>query len=159
VSDRIPAIVRLAFICRPHRGLRSTKPVVASRFHLGKGGKERATPLHLEAVERLAAWLAHHGVKNDPAVPLFPAARTSRGLGRDGFRELPMTTRAVEKLIGRYVCALGLDPNVTVHSLRVTALTTARERGADNRVTYQSRSRQIEIRSTMFRVTFFCHRS
>ena len=41
-----------------------------------------------------------------------------------------MTTRAVEKLIGRYVEALGLDPNVTVHSLRVTALTTARERGS-----------------------------
>ena len=27
--------------------------------------------------------------------------------------------------------AIGLDPNVTVHSLRVTALTTARERGSD----------------------------
>ena len=40
-----------------------------------------------------------------------------------------MTTRAVEKLIERYVTALGLDANVTVHSLRVTALTTARERG------------------------------
>jgi integrase/recombinase XerD len=26
---------------------------------------------------------------------------------------------------------LGLDPNVAVHSLRVTALTTARERGSD----------------------------
>jgi len=68
---------------------------------MDKGGKERATPLHLEAVERLAAWLAHHGVKNDPATPLFPTARTSRGLGRDGFRDQPMTTRAVEKLIGR----------------------------------------------------------
>jgi integrase/recombinase XerD len=42
-----------------------------------------------------------------------------------------MTTRAVEKLIGRYVEALGLDLNVTVHSLRVTALATARERGSD----------------------------
>ena len=42
-----------------------------------------------------------------------------------------MSTQAVEKLIGRYVAALGLDPNVTVHSLRVTALTTARERGSD----------------------------
>ena len=28
----------------------------------------------------------------------------------------PMATRAVEKLIGRSVAALGLDPNVTVHS-------------------------------------------
>jgi integrase/recombinase XerD len=42
-----------------------------------------------------------------------------------------MTTRAVEKLIDRYVAALGLDAAVTVHSLRVTALTTARERGSD----------------------------
>jgi integrase/recombinase XerD len=42
-----------------------------------------------------------------------------------------MTTRAIEKLISRYVAALKLDPNVTVHSLRVTALTTARERGSD----------------------------
>lgn len=31
----------------------------------------------------------------------------------------------------RYVVKLKLDPEVTVHSLRVTALTTARERGAD----------------------------
>jgi integrase/recombinase XerD len=42
-----------------------------------------------------------------------------------------MTTRAVEKLVARYVAALKLDPNVTVHSLRVTPLTTARERGSD----------------------------
>jgi integrase/recombinase XerD len=97
----------------------------------GKGGKERTTPLHLEAVERLAAWLAVPGIRDDPAGPLFPAARSARGMGRDGFRPEPMSTRAVEKLIGRYVEALGLDPNVTVHSLRVTALTTARERGSD----------------------------
>ena len=37
VSDRNPAIVRLAFICRSRRGLRSTKLVVASRFHLPWG--------------------------------------------------------------------------------------------------------------------------
>jgi integrase/recombinase XerD len=97
----------------------------------GKGGKERTTPLHLEAVERLAAWLAAPGIKDDPAAPLFPAARSARGMGRDGFAAKAMTTRAVEKLIGRYVEALGLDPAVTVHSLRVTALTTARERGSD----------------------------
>jgi integrase/recombinase XerD len=96
----------------------------------GKGGKERTTPLHLEAVERLADCLAVPGIGN-PGGPLFPAAKLPRGMGRDGFAGPPMTTRAVEKLIGRYVAALGLDPNVTVHSLRVTALTTARERGGD----------------------------
>ena len=51
----------------------------------GKGGKERTTPLHLEAVERLAAWLAVPGISDDPAGPLFPAARSPRGMGRDGF--------------------------------------------------------------------------
>ena len=97
----------------------------------GKGGKERTTPLHVEAVERLAQWLACPGISDDPAKPLFPAARSPRGMGREGFRAEPMSTRAVEKLIGRYVATLKLDPNVTVHSLRVTALTTARERGCD----------------------------
>ncbi len=97
----------------------------------GKGGKERIVSLHLEAVERLNAWLAIPGVRNDQAGPLFPAAHSARGLGRDGFSTKPMTTRGVQKLIDRYVVALDLDPNVTVHSLRVTALTTARERGSD----------------------------
>jgi hypothetical protein len=68
----------------------------------GKGGKERTTPLHLEAVERLTAWLAVPGIKDDPAGPLFPAARSARGMGRDRFTATSMTTRAVEKLIGRY---------------------------------------------------------
>ena len=34
-------------------------------------------------------------------------------------------------LIDRYATRLGLDPAVSVHSFRVTALTTARERGAE----------------------------
>jgi integrase/recombinase XerD len=97
----------------------------------GKGGKERTTPLHLEAVERLAMWLAVPGIRDSSDGALFPAARSGRGKGHDGFRAVPMTTRAAEKLVGRYVAALGLDPAVTVHSLRVTALTTARERGSD----------------------------
>ncbi len=42
-----------------------------------------------------------------------------------------MTTRAVLKLIKCYVAALGLDPNVVTHSMRVMALTTVRERGSD----------------------------
>jgi integrase/recombinase XerD len=97
----------------------------------GKGNKERTTPLHMEGVEKLAAWLALPGIGSDPAAPLFRPQKSVRGSGRDGFHPKPMTTRAVEKLIERYVKVLGLDANVTVHSLRVTALTTARERGSD----------------------------
>ncbi len=42
-----------------------------------------------------------------------------------------MSRRAVQKLVEGYILRLKLDPNVTVHSLRVTAITTARERGSD----------------------------
>jgi integrase/recombinase XerD len=37
----------------------------------------------------------------------------------------------VENLVRKYASKIGLDSAVPVHSLRVTALTTARERGAD----------------------------
>lgn len=37
----------------------------------------------------------------------------------------------MQSLLYRYVGRLGLDPAVSVHSPRVTTLTTARERGCD----------------------------
>lgn len=96
----------------------------------GKGGKERRMPLHPEAVERLTEWLALLGEPQSWA-PLFRPVKTARGKGADGFLMTPLTRRGVQYLVRRYVEKLGLDPNVTVHSFRVTALTTARERGAD----------------------------
>ncbi len=97
----------------------------------GKGGKERIVPLHLEAVERLTAWLAVADIAPDRAGPLFRPALTPRGNGRDGFQAKSLSVRAVEQLVRRYAARLKLDAGVTVHSLRVTALTTARERRAD----------------------------
>jgi len=97
----------------------------------GKGGKERLVPLHLEAVERLTAWLAIADIAIDRSGPLFRPVLTPRGNGRDGFQIRPLSVRAVEQLVRRYASRLKLDAGVTVHSLRVTALTTARERGAD----------------------------
>lgn len=98
---------------------------------MGKGGKERRVPLHPEGVERLEAWLDVAGTRNDGAGPLFRAALTARGEGREGFRATPLTRRAVQFLVKRYARRIGLDPAVTVHSFRVTALTTAREQGVD----------------------------
>jgi integrase/recombinase XerD len=96
----------------------------------GKGGKERRVPLHPEAVERIQAWLELTELQECSGA-LFRPTKTARARGRDGFREQPLSRRAVQYLMTRYVKKLGLDPNVTVHSFRVTALTTARERGAD----------------------------
>jgi integrase/recombinase XerD len=97
----------------------------------GKGGKERIVPLHHEAEERLEAWLTIAGIREDVAGPLFRPVRAARGKGQQGFSPRPMTRRGVQKLVERYIKRLKLDPNVTVHSLRVTALTTARQRGSD----------------------------
>ena len=96
----------------------------------GKGGKERRMPLHPEAVERLDQWLSVLDEK-EPNQALFRPLRTARGHGKDGFLLTPLARRGIQYLVRRYVKRLGLDPNVTVHSFRVTALTTARERGAD----------------------------
>jgi integrase/recombinase XerD len=97
----------------------------------GKGGKERLVPLHAEAAERLEAWLDISGLRGDHAGPLFRPANVARDHGKRGFAAKSMTRRAVQKLVDAYVRRLKLDPNVTVHSFRVTALTTARENGSD----------------------------
>ncbi len=96
---------------------------------LGKGGKERRVPLHPEAFERLEAWRDVARFCGQTDLPLFPRQRTARGLGRDGFGTTAMTRRSVQELVGKYVRRLRLDSTVSVHSLRVTAITTARERG------------------------------
>jgi integrase/recombinase XerD len=95
----------------------------------GKGGKERRVPLHIEAVERLDEWIAVAKLQETGA--LFRPVKTARGRGKKGFLDQALTRRAVQYLVSRYVKRLGLDTNITVHSFRVTALTTARERGAD----------------------------
>jgi integrase/recombinase XerD len=96
----------------------------------GKGGRERRVPLHPEAAERIESWLDASGLRNAKGA-MFRPNRAARGRGALGFREAPLTRRAVQLLVERWVSRLKLDPNVTVHSFRVTALTTARERGAD----------------------------
>jgi integrase/recombinase XerD len=97
----------------------------------GKGKKQRKGALPAEVLERLAAWLDAAGIREDRDGPLFRPVKTPRGLGKDGFRRRPLTTRAVEYLVERYVKAEGLDPSVCVHSFRVAATTRARQQGVD----------------------------
>ncbi len=97
----------------------------------GKGGKERRAPLHPEAVERVEERLEAACLRDDLPDPLFRPSMTPRDQGRDGFRSAMLSPDAVEEMARRYVLECGLDPAVTVHGLRVTALTTARERGCE----------------------------
>lgn len=97
----------------------------------GKGGKERRVPLHPEAAEKLEEWIDVARLRDQFPGPLFRPMIASRSRGASGFALRPLTRRAVQRLVANYARTLGLDPNVTVHSLRVTALTTAREQGSD----------------------------
>jgi integrase/recombinase XerD len=98
---------------------------------MGKGDKERRVPLHPEACERLEEWIDTAVIRRDADGPLFRPGRTARGRGQDGFDTTRFSKRGVQRLVRRYARLAGLNPAVTVHSFRVTALTTARERGAD----------------------------
>jgi integrase/recombinase XerD len=88
-------------------------------------------PLHPEAAERLEAWLDIAAIRDDSAGPVFRPLATALGNGQKGFSPRSLARRAVQNLVAAYVRRLKFDSNVTVHSLRVTALTTAREQGSD----------------------------
>lgn len=97
----------------------------------GKGGKERRVPLHPEACERLEAWINLAGVITDADGPMFRPSKTARGGGRDGFQATSLSKRGVQRLMRKHALVAQVNLSATVHSLRVTALTTARERGSD----------------------------
>ena len=123
--------IRVGELCRLRVGDFKTSSGLKLLDVRGKGGKERRVPLHPQAVERLERWLDYALIRDDAAGPLFRPLVSAWGRGRKSFAAKPITRRAVQYLVGRYVERLGLDSSVTVHSFRVTALTVARERGAD----------------------------
>ena len=80
---------------------------------IGKGRKERCTPLVPETVAVLRAWLAERG--GDPGDPLFPTT-TGRHMSRDAIE------RRVSLHVGRAAtkCPSLLVKPVTTHTLRHT---------------------------------------
>ena len=94
---------------------------------MGKGRKERATPLRKDCVEALRLWLAERA--GDPAAPLFVSNRGER-LSRD----------AVERLVAKHadkasnICATLKGKRVTPHVLRHSAAMQLLQNGVDRTV-------------------------
>lgn len=97
----------------------------------GKGGKHRRIPLNPEAAEKLEAYLDIAELREQPDTPLFRRTLTARGRGHDGWQERPLTTRAIQYLLRKYAESLYFPRGISVHSLRVTALSQARRQGFD----------------------------
>jgi integrase/recombinase XerC len=86
----------------------------------GKGKKERLTPLGGPCVETLQKYLELRG-------------RSSRGplfVNRFGGR---ITARSVQRMLKKYLLAVGLDPSLTPHKLRHSFATHMLDAGADLR--------------------------
>jgi integrase/recombinase XerD len=112
------------------RGLRCEDVVLTAGSHvrcLGKGRKERCTPLTRESVAVIKAWLTERD--GLPAEPAFPSRRGA-ALSRD----------AVERLITRHTevasasCASLRTKNVTPHVLRHTTAVSLLQAGNDRAV-------------------------
>ena len=94
---------------------------------LGKGRKQRITPLTAGTVTILTAWINERG--NDPAGPLFPT-RSGRPMSRD----------AVEHRIAVHTATAAADcpslnhKTVTAHTLRHTAAMRLLEAGTDTSI-------------------------
>ena len=97
----------------------------------GKGGKHRRIPLNPEAAENVEAYLDIANLRDKPNAPLFLPTKTARGRGRDGWQDSHLTTRAVQFLLEKYCKQLNFPRGISIHSLRVTALSQARRQGFD----------------------------
>ena len=108
-------------------GLRCFDVVLTNGPHvrcLGKGRKERCTPLTAQTVATLRGWLGERD--GQPADPLFPSRRGT-----------PLSSDAVQALVTKYAtAATGACPsltakNVTPHVLRHSCAMFLREAGID----------------------------
>jgi integrase/recombinase XerC len=86
----------------------------------GKGKKERLAPLGGPAVESLQEYLAFR--QRNARGPLF--------VNRFGGR---LTPRSVQRMLKKYLLAVGLDPSLTPHKLRHSFATHMLDAGADLR--------------------------
>ncbi len=86
----------------------------------GKGKKERLAPLGGPAAETLQKYLELRG--RSARGPLF--------VNRFGGR---MTARSVQRMLKKYLLAVGLDPSLTPHKLRHSFATHMLDAGADLR--------------------------
>jgi site-specific recombinase XerD len=90
----------------------------------GKGKKERQVPIGTPALESIRRYWDSLEHSPSAEMPVF--------LGREN-RVTPMSPRAVQIRLKRYLAIAGLDPNLTPHKLRHSYATHLLDAGADLR--------------------------
>jgi integrase/recombinase XerC len=93
---------------------------------LGKGKKERISPVGSYAAKALDRWLE----KRTPAQNAKPSDQAAMFLNRFGKR---LTDRSVRRMIDKYLLQTGLDKITSPHTLRHSFATHLLDGGADLR--------------------------
>ena len=122
--------VQTGLRCAELIGLRVADVVLTTGAHvrcLGKGRKERCTPLRRDVIPVLRRWLREIG--EDPSTPLFPSARGG-ALSHDGVQYL----LAKHVAVARRKCASMGKKRVSPHVLRHTAAMDLLQNGVDRTV-------------------------
>ncbi|RYF23424.1 MAG: integrase, partial [Oxalobacteraceae bacterium] len=92
-----------------------------------KGGRRDALAINPQAAARIRAYLekAGHGAEHDGPMfrPLRGNAKAHDPAGR-------LDPDAIDRLVRKYVAAIGLTRGYSAHSMRATFITTALENGA-----------------------------
>jgi site-specific recombinase XerD len=96
---------------------------------VGKGGKERVVFVSADAAKWVERFLA---IRNDNFKPLFIRYQGSVDPSDDG-ENMRLTTRSIERIVEKYVKAVGLSIKATPHTLRHSFATDLLMNGADIR--------------------------
>lgn len=96
---------------------------------VGKGGKERVVFISDDAAHFLDRFFK---IRNDQYKPLFIRYQGKQDPTDDG-ENMRLTTRSIERIVEKYVKALGLSVKATPHTLRHSFATDLLMNGADIR--------------------------
>ena len=92
-----------------------------------KGGRRDALAIHPQAAQRIRAYLELAGHGADHQGTLF---RPLRGNAKPHDPARRLDPDAIDRLVRKYVAAIGLARGYSAHSMRATFITTALENGA-----------------------------
>ena len=92
-----------------------------------KGGRRDALAINPQAAARIRAYLEKAGHGDDQTGPLF---RPLRGNAKAHDPAGRLDPDAIDRLVRKYVKAIGLARGYSAHSMRATFITTALENGA-----------------------------
>ena len=95
----------------------------------GKGNDLRRGVMPPIAATAVNRWIDTADIASEKRGPLFRPTQSPRGGGRDGFKRERLSIRPIQRLLKKYCEQVGIDPEVSVHSLRVTAATEADRAG------------------------------